>query len=263
MPYAYFSGKKTYYEFTPGKKETIVFVHGWNINYTEWIRLSKILLAEGYGVLLYNLYGYGTSSSLKKVSSYSLLKYKNQLKNLLNHLKIKNPVLVGHSMGGMISLKYAGVENVKALILIASTYRDPFNIFDSKHLFREKIMNFLTNIKNAEVRRNVESFDFSKDWDHNDFYFFLKGITHTKDTTLLGGLHALMNNNQKNILAKLKMPVLIIVGKKDFTTPVEESVYMHKKIKNSELRIMSGGHDLNIARYKEVSKEIIEFLKKL
>ena len=44
-----------------------------------------------------------------KGSSYSLADYVYDLHGFIWHAQLKDPVLVGHSMGGMVGLIYAGV----------------------------------------------------------------------------------------------------------------------------------------------------------
>ena len=49
--------------------------------------------------------------------------YMEAIKSLLDRLKIENPILIGHSFGGKISLLYASKYKVKKLILFGSPFR--------------------------------------------------------------------------------------------------------------------------------------------
>ena len=107
----------------------LIFVHGWNENSTAWYYQKKHYSKE-YRVIVIDLPGLGRSKGPDN-KDYSLPKMAADLQAVIEHLNIKNVVLWGHSIGGMIILTYCTKleknlnERVKGIILQHTTYTNP------------------------------------------------------------------------------------------------------------------------------------------
>ncbi len=100
-------------------KETLVFVHGMSHGAWCWEeRFIPYFEAKGYTCLAINLPGHAQEGSSKPIS-YSLADYVQALKKLVDDLP-EAPILVGHSMGGMIVQRYLKTGKAKKAILLAS-----------------------------------------------------------------------------------------------------------------------------------------------
>lgn len=101
----------------PVKGPTIVCVHGLTANHTCWASVAD-LLSPAYRVIAYDLRGRGESDKPDK--GYSLALHNDDLEGLLNHFGLKKPVLVGHSLGAHIALRFAAThpERVSKLVLV-------------------------------------------------------------------------------------------------------------------------------------------------
>lgn len=101
---------------------TAVFIHGSPGSSSNFIYFTTdSLLLRSYNVLLFDRPGYGQSDFGKSEPLIS-----NQAKilnNALHQLDIKNPVLVGHSLGGPIIAKMAMDEPnyIKGLLIVAGS----------------------------------------------------------------------------------------------------------------------------------------------
>jgi pimeloyl-ACP methyl ester carboxylesterase len=93
--------------FTEGKGEPVVLIHGWlssaGINWA----LPEISgqLAKNYQVIALDVRGHGLSDKPEKEAAYGL-ELVEDVKRLLDHLKIKKAHIVGYSMGGFIAAKF-------------------------------------------------------------------------------------------------------------------------------------------------------------
>lgn len=101
----------------------LVFLHEGLGSVSLWKNFpTRVAQATGCPVTVYSRYGSGNSDLLAGPHAVTYMHDEAQktLPDLLSQLKIENPILVGHSDGGSISLIYAGTFNhVRGLILLA------------------------------------------------------------------------------------------------------------------------------------------------
>lgn len=98
-----------------GRKETILFQHGLN-GHLEAYAKNLIALAENFHVIAFDYVGHGLSD--KKVDEYSPVVFAEQLRELMDALKIDAAHLSGESLGGWVSGIFAAKypERVKRLM---------------------------------------------------------------------------------------------------------------------------------------------------
>ena len=100
---------------------TLLFVHGWCINKEYWNDQSKYF-SDKYKVVTIDLPGFGSSD--KNRSEWTFEKYADDINEFIKAEKLKNIILIGHSMSGDILLlmdtKYpesvigiVGIDNLK------------------------------------------------------------------------------------------------------------------------------------------------------
>ncbi|MCC6146217.1 MAG: alpha/beta hydrolase [Anaerolineaceae bacterium] len=83
----------------------MVLLHGFPLDHTIWYPVVDILAAAGIQVILPDLRGHGLSPSPEGVYTMNLMA--EDILNLLEDLGIEKAVLVGHSMGGYVSLAFS------------------------------------------------------------------------------------------------------------------------------------------------------------
>lgn len=109
------NGTSIYYEQS-GSGPDLVFLHGYTCNLEDW-RWTANALAERYRVLLFDLSCHGRSE--KTGEDLNLDGLTEDTHAIIQGLGIEKPVLIGHSMGGMVALDFAlrYPEEVRALVL--------------------------------------------------------------------------------------------------------------------------------------------------
>jgi pimeloyl-ACP methyl ester carboxylesterase len=102
---------------------TLVFLHEGLGSIRQWRDFpEKVAHATGCRALVYDRYGYGKSDVLREPGVGVEFMHDgalNELPELLENLKIENPVLVGHSDGASIALIYAGTYPVRGVAVLA------------------------------------------------------------------------------------------------------------------------------------------------
>lgn len=80
---------------------------------------SPYLASRGYACYALSLSGHGRSRGREHLDSLSIADYVRDLREVMNALP-STPVLIGHSMGGMVAQKYLEIGRVPAVVLMAS-----------------------------------------------------------------------------------------------------------------------------------------------
>src|SRR3990167_3395223 len=96
-------GRKTRFS-DEGKGRAVVFLHGFPESLEIWGALSKELKST-YRIICPDLLGFGGSECSGYV--HNMEEMAAQVKSLLDHLKLRKYVIVGHSMGGYAAMAFA------------------------------------------------------------------------------------------------------------------------------------------------------------
>ncbi|GLR91776.1 alpha/beta fold hydrolase [Bradyrhizobium iriomotense] len=96
----------------------VILVHGGRDHCRSWDAIARALQPH-FRVLAPDLRGHG-DSDWTRGGSYALTEYVYDLAQLVRTTRAQEVILVGHSMGGMVSLIYAGSfpEQVSALVVL-------------------------------------------------------------------------------------------------------------------------------------------------
>ena len=91
----YDNGKVRYYDIGKHNKKAIVFIHGWTCNADFW--KDSFNAFPGYRVIAVDLPGHGQSD--KPHADYTMEYFARSIEAVMKAAKVKQAVLVGHSMG--------------------------------------------------------------------------------------------------------------------------------------------------------------------
>ncbi|MEO7130621.1 MAG: alpha/beta fold hydrolase [Dermatophilaceae bacterium] len=111
-------GNSLYY-IDSGDGEVVLFVHGLLGSHRNWRYLID-RIDDTHRVIVPDLFGHG--SSAKPQGDYSLGAHAGMLRDLIDALGVDKVTLVGHSLGGGISLQFCYLfpERVERLVLVGS-----------------------------------------------------------------------------------------------------------------------------------------------
>ncbi|MBQ8871652.1 MAG: alpha/beta hydrolase [Bacilli bacterium] len=199
-----------------GNKEgkDIVFLHGWGQN----IQMMKMLadpLSKENNIVIVDLPGFGEST--EPTYDWMVDDYVEAIKSLLESLKIKKPILVGHSFGGKISLLYSSKYEVEKLVVLGSPYKKEIEKLSlkTKMLKAAKKVPVLNKLEGF-AKKHIGSTDY-----RNASEIMRKILVNT------------VNYDISSNLSKIKCPTLIIWGTNDEAVPIEDAYELEKIIKDA------------------------------
>ena len=121
---------------------TIIFVHCWTCNHEFW-KPQIEYFSKKYKVVWLDLAGHGLSNSKRK--KYTMQAFGKDVAAVVNEIDGGNVILVGHSMGGPVSIEAAKLIGDKVIGVVGvDTFYTPFEYPKSE----EEIDDFVKPFKN-------------------------------------------------------------------------------------------------------------------
>lgn len=251
------SSKGIYYRTLGSGKKSIVYVHGFCENMSLWDNvLSEI---PGYGQIMLDLPGFGLSNGL----TFSSLKNMAEIVvEFLQENDISNPILVGHSMGGYLSLEILknNLMPVRALAMIHSTFEEDS---PEKKANRDKTIEFLEhNPLSAYLKVFVEGL-FAPENAKNPILIEKANqiVSQNNSANVQAGLKA-MRNRQGSLewLRGTEIPVYIVCGQYDTHVPLMRSLHAASLCKTGMFSLLENSGHLGLLEEPEkIKKGIGEF----
>ena len=224
-----------------GDGDDIVLLHGWGQNIAMMKPVGDKL--KGHIIIL-DLPGYGESTEPPNV--WTIYDYVECVHEFLNSIGVKNPIMMGHSFGGKISLAYASKYKVKKLVLFAS----PFKKGVEKMPMKTKILKAakkipLLNKLEGFAKKHIGSTDYK-----NASEMMRKILVET------------VNLDIREDVKKIKCPTFIFWGTNDEAVPVEDAKELESLIPDAGLVIYEGcTHYAYLEMLPQVIKVIRIFLE--
>jgi 3-oxoadipate enol-lactonase len=215
---------------------------------------------DRYRILAYDTRGHGQTSAPS--GAYTLEQLADDLKGLLDHLKIASTHYCGLSMGGMIgqtfALKYPGI--LQTLVLADTSSRIPS---ETGPVWAERIKTAETKGMQPLVQPTLERW-FTAPYRNahpETMERIGKLIATTPVPGYVGCCHAIPKLNLTARLKEIKVPIQIIVGADDQGTPVAMSKEIHDNAPGSRLDILpDAAHLSNIEQPQAFDRALAEFL---
>jgi NAD+ synthase len=108
-----------------GDGPPVILIHGMSASVSDWSRLMPLLVSAGYQAIAVDLLGHGDSPKPDDPDLYTAKAVYATLEDWVDQLGLDQPFyLVGHSLGGYMSLTYAlnHPDRVRAMVLINPLY---------------------------------------------------------------------------------------------------------------------------------------------
>jgi pimeloyl-ACP methyl ester carboxylesterase len=253
---------------------TILFIHGLGENLRTWEKIENQLKIP-YRVVLVDLPGHG-QSPLQRRTNYSHDNLANLLWEFVDGIGAGDLMIVGHSLGGNLSLRMAAMrpEKIKGLFLLS-----PW-VFDTRGFpFPRLITNniFLRPFLNVMIRRIVRSperltkilqqavFDETV-VDEGLFERIIKPIIDNPKSylTLIYLFRDSSRNRKLPDFRKIQVPVLVINGVEEPWIKPEETLRLTNLLPEGEVILLPFcGHMPQEEKPNEIARKLEEFMKNI
>lgn len=218
---------------------------------------------DRFRILLYDTRGHGASEAPK--GPYTLDMLAEDLRQLLEHLKIAQTHFVGLSMGGMIgqTLALSSPGLFRSLALCDTSSRVPA---EAGPIWQERITTAETQGMEPLVEPTIGRW-FTAPFreQRQDVVDPVRTrIRTTNPRGYAGCCHAISKLDLTDKLSAIKLPTLIVVGEEDQGTPVAASQAIQAKIAGSQLEIIkSAAHLSNLEQPEAFTRIVTSFLSRV
>lgn len=244
-----------------GKGNAVVLLHGFLENVNMW---NKIIphISRKNRVICIDLLGHGKTGSLGGV--HSMEDMAEGVITILKHLRIRRIVLIGHSMGGYVSLAFAQIypKMIKGLCLMNST-----TISDSLEKRRNRDRAILAVKENYKMFIRIAIPNL---FAASNRSYFTTEINRIIDEALkieprgiIAALEGMKSREDRTALFKNgSYKKLVLLGNKD---PILNYGTLRRQLRSSDASIveLSGGHMSHIESIKEFTYNILHFIENI
>ncbi len=256
------NGKQTSFSDT-GEGFPIVLLHGYIESLNAWEKFAEEL-SKSYRVIAIDLPGHGNAPVFDKIHTMEFMAY--YVNDILEYLHINKCVMIGHSMGGYVTMEFLSKypEKLSGFSLFHST---PFPDSDEKKEIRDRLIAAIKQGKKVQLAKDHVEKTFAPE-NLNKFVEeigFLKIIAvHTSDEATIAALEGMkVRKNHASTLTETKLPFLWIFGLKDnFISPTAKDLLKLPE-KAEIVTLEKSGHQGYIEEQEKSLKIIKDFLKKI
>lgn len=207
-----------------GKGKVVVLLHGFGED-SQIFSSQKKELQKVCCLIIPDLPGSGLSELLHYKKEILLADYADAIYAILVSENITSCILLGHSMGGYITLHFA--EKYPALLLaFGLIHSSAFEDSEEKKLIRKKGIEIIEEYGAVHFLKNTTPNLFAEDFRKNQFnkiQNLLNKTSYFKKESLQQYLKSMMLRKDKTyVLASSTVPVLFILGTEDVAAPLND-----------------------------------------
>jgi pimeloyl-ACP methyl ester carboxylesterase len=257
--------------YGPADGTPVILTHGWGLNSTEWY----YQWGERFRLIVWDLPGLGLSTRPQN-NDYSLENLAQDLRAVLQLAEQRPAILLGHSIGGMITLTFARLfpellgREVAGLALVHTTYTNPVRTVSLARLATALerplivpllhltiwlsplvwLMNWSSYLNGtAHLITKRTGFAGSESWAQVDFATrFQLGAS---PAVLARGMFGMLAYDATGVLPAIPVPALVVPGDRDPVCRPEASAVMGREIPAAQLVALTPARHMGLIEHHE------------
>lgn len=206
-----------------GEGKDIILLHGWGQN----IEMMKPLgdnFCDRFRITILDFPGFGESEEPKE--TWTIEKYVCLLEELSKKLNIKKPIVIGHSFGGRVAIKFSSRNPIEKLVLFGS----PCIRIQENLPLSVKILKKIKKLPGMNgIGEYMKQFIGSRDY---------KAASPIMRQTLV----EVVNEDLSKYAREIDAPTLLIWGTNDEEAPLNDAKELEKIMLDAALITMPGTH---------------------
>lgn len=217
-------------DLNPRGSKTIVFIHGWPLSHKQFEYQFDVLPLQGYRCIGIDWRGFGYSD--KPFNGYDYDRLADDLRIVFETLQLRDAVLVGHSTGGAIAIRYMTRHHaygVAKLVLVDAAAPTGFTQETAQRMLAETLSD-----RPKMMRGVTESFFFQYISEPFSKWFTQLGVQAAGWSTA-AIIRLLATANLSADLPMITAPTLIVHGVHDRVIPFTQAETLQAAIRHSEL----------------------------
>lgn len=240
-----------------GSGSAVVLLHGFMENHTIWNDFSDAL-SRNYLVIDIDLPGHGESDNFGEVHSMDLMA--ESVAAVLDQEKVNRCIMVGHSMGGYVTLAFARKyeERLNGMVLFHSQAAADD---EQGKINRNRTIDIVKGDHGSFIHAFVPTL-FCEDT-VDEFSREIERLTEQSMKMSVQGITAALagmrdRHDSRDLLAMLNVPVFFIIGKKDAKIPLEKILDQLPLPANSEALILDNIGHMGFLESRDLTLKALE-----
>lgn len=206
-----------------GEGNDIVLLHGWGQN-IEMMRPIGDNFQDRFRITILDFPGFGESEEPKE--AWTIEDYELMLEEFLKNVNVKKPIVIGHSFGGRVAIRYSARNPISKLVLFGS----PCIRIQEELSLGVKILKKLKTLPGLnDLGEYMKKFIGSRDY---------KAASPIMRQTLVN----VVNEDLSKFAREIEEPTLLIWGTNDTEAPLNEAKELEKIMLDAALITLPGTH---------------------
>jgi pimeloyl-ACP methyl ester carboxylesterase len=254
MPYLNVNDERIYYALHCGKADRhmpVLLIHGAGENHLVWpAGLRRLPDTTVYAL---DLPGHGKSGGSGRCT---VTDYVEWIRAFLDAIDARQAILIGHSMGGAITLLFGLMypDRAAGLVLVAS---------GAKLRVAPKLLELAKNDLPAAAEM-VSRLEWGPNAPAQLVLLGKRQLLTNQLAVIYGDYHACDVFDVIDRLSQIAAPTLIIAGTADQMTPIKYATFMAERIPHARLvSIPAAGHMVMLEAETSVACEVEQFLREI
>ena len=245
----------------PATAPVVMLCNSLSSNLSMWDPQVPALRDAGYRVLRYDTRGHGASSVAEGPTTIAALA--GDALALLDHLGIDATHFCGLSLGGMTG-QWLGTHHAARLHSLAlcatAAYLGPAELWDQR--IAATAQGGMAAVADATINRWFTT--LSQQRLAAEVARIKDGILHTAVAGYAACCAAIRDMDQREAIAAITVPTIVLVGAEDPATPVAAAQLIHQRISGSGLTIISATqHLFNVEDPVSFNAALLAFLRRV
>ncbi len=254
-------------DLNPESNKVIVFLHGWPGSHELFEYQLNRLPRMGYRCIGIDQRGFGKSD--RPFTGYDYDSLADDVRAVIEMLKLRNVILVGHSTGGAIAVRYMARHNeygVKKLVLCAAAAPSLIKRNYFPYGLQKKDVENIIKETDTDRPNMLRHFGETFFYQHtsqplNDWFFYL-GLQAAPWATAKVANTWLGEEKLFYDLSEIQVPTLILHGIHDKVCLFQLGEAQRNSIKNSKLVPFEfSGHGLFYDERAKFNDELVKFIE--